>query len=439
MSTPIIPRDQRLELPAAATAAAAAAADDGATVTSTGPTCTGAVSVLSWNILADSLLQKSSHVPAAERVWAGRRNRIVAELLHADPDIVCLQEVDQLGYDEIAAALAPAGFAGLRQHKASDYAGQATFWRGGRFALAGAWHRSRSMTVVLSDRVDAGRELAIVNVHLEGHPAKSVARVKQLQTTLKELASAHSHHGVVIAGDFNCQLRSSACGAYLAFGSVNHECTPLEWGREVPAEVSNIPGHGYQLAAACCERGLDRFSHFTYAQRPGRPEDGLDQIWHSTQSLAFVGERAVFLDDAQRLAILKAGLPSAANPSDHLPVGAIFRWTGRAATLADLKVPPPADPGPGPGDVEADPTAEAVALLAAAPLSQAQRETFAFVVSPVPGMPVKGKPPPEQLAQLKDRRERKAALLGEVSPAAKQMLDQVLRLLKQAAKSRKSK
>ncbi len=68
-------------------------------------------------------------------------------------------------------------------------------------------------------------------MHLEGHPLKSVARVTQLQNSLRDLAQGvHSaaHHAVVVAGDFNCQMRSSACGAYLSFQS----CPPgvLEWG-----------------------------------------------------------------------------------------------------------------------------------------------------------------------------------------------------------------
>ena len=82
--------------------------------------------------------------------------------------------------------------------------------------------------------------MAVVNVHLQGHPRESQTRVKQLQSTLAELCRKFSHQALVVTGDFNCELRASACGSYLAFGAVVPGV--VEWGFEVADELMLIPG-----------------------------------------------------------------------------------------------------------------------------------------------------------------------------------------------------
>ena len=142
--------------------------------------------------------------------------------MRSNADVVCLQEVMFTVFeDDLVPALRGLGYDGLMQNdrKRGDThpQGVAIFWKRDKLSLSGECHRTRTMVAVLADSED--RRCAVVNCHLEGRPDKSVARVKQLQTTLAELVRKHPHHGLVVCGDFNCMLGSSACGAYLAFGA----------------------------------------------------------------------------------------------------------------------------------------------------------------------------------------------------------------------------
>jgi hypothetical protein len=120
--------------------------------------------------------------------------------------------------------------------------------------------------------------------------------------------------------------------------------------------------------------------------------------------------------------ILRHGLPSSVNPSDHIPVGAIFQWTATSAT--DLASPrdPERQAGAGQGSNAREggqrcegrcPHQEAAELLEACPFaSEEQRAEFLEITSR-PFELVKGQRPSaaelEVLASLKQRRD---ALFG---------------------------
>lgn len=228
---PVVPRKGRFHLPAGEDEAGSSkesAAEEGK----------NHVSVLSWNILADTLLQKNvreyAHIPEEWKVWETRRSAIVDELILCEADVICLQEVEFTAFEaDLLPALAKVGYAGAMQNDKKRVQGHcqgvATFWKQEKFREEARQSRSRTLMTLLAD--SAGRKLAVCNVHLEGHPMKSAARVKQLQNTLRDLSLKHNHQGLVVAGDFNCQLQSSACGAYLSFGSC--PAGIMEWGSSV--------------------------------------------------------------------------------------------------------------------------------------------------------------------------------------------------------------
>ena len=62
-----------------------------------------------------------------------------------------------------------------------------------------------------------------------------------------------------------------------------------------------------------------------YSSRPGSLVPGLDQVWHSS-SLVCSSVRSLYRSDEHRLELVHRGMPCAANPSDHIPVGAVFTW-----------------------------------------------------------------------------------------------------------------
>lgn len=174
-------------------------------------------------------------------------------------------------------------------------------------------------------------------------------------------------------------------------------------GRLVPEdEAVRIPAHGYQLTSvyqpSLSESGTgspwSAGLNFTFCGTPNRPVDGLDQCWHTGASLRRVGRRALFVSEEQRLRILASGLPSACNPSDHVPIGAAFRWA-TDTTLPELRAAESARGGDQQLSGE-EAVAEALALLEATPFSSAeQRARFEAASEEVAGANCKGKPPPE--------------------------------------------
>jgi hypothetical protein len=275
----------------------------------------------------------------------------------------------------------------------------ATFWKRDKFEPAGKTYvRTRSMTNVLKLKDASGKSecsptLAIVNCHLEGNPKRFSERTHQLQHALTDLAKMsqrESHesrpafnnnlNALVIAGDFNCELQSSACSAYLRIGRLGRqaglggvhgedslvippalletdEATEIlhpivEWGRALPEEqVSDVAPHpfrrnGMTSAYPAWLGKNDAREHFTYVGAMNkRPVPGLDQIWFSSTTMKRLALRRTVVDFLgewgsesdytieqrrcqERMKILSTGLPdpSCTYPSDHLPIGGIFDW-----------------------------------------------------------------------------------------------------------------
>eukprot|EP00850_Spirogloea_muscicola_P024027 SM000426S15714 [mRNA] locus=s426:29865:33512:+ [translate_table: standard] len=75
--------------------------------------------VVQWNVLADGLAQDGDFVraPPAALAWSHRAPRLLALLLHAAPDLACLQELNHFD-DYFSPELARHGYAGLFLPKA---------------------------------------------------------------------------------------------------------------------------------------------------------------------------------------------------------------------------------------------------------------------------------------------------------------------------------
>jgi endonuclease/exonuclease/phosphatase family metal-dependent hydrolase len=372
-----------------------------------------------------------------------RLRRIIEVLSHANADVVCLQECEYRTFrDDVVPAMSRIGYDGIAQednrpdlptrlreaskhHREPRHHITATFWRRDVFVPVGdSIARSRTLTTVLrlTDRrrmIDddesmipkkATPTVAIVNAHLEGHPRRFLERTHQLQHALTDLARlvgvrrgaelvgvgttppARGRLGVstidgelnalIIAGDFNCELQSSACSTYLRMGRLGRqaglggvhgddaivlppsllgttEATEvihpiMEWGRALPEEaIADVEPHpfrsdGLTSAYPAWLGRDDPRSHFTFCSETSkRPVPGLDQIWYTSMTLERASLRRMFVDDSrlweryfyddveaekrredERNRVLATGLPSPGceYPSDHLPIGAIFNW-----------------------------------------------------------------------------------------------------------------
>jgi len=423
-------------------------------------------SILSWNILAQSLYEAqyqrrkiqqvaltpsstSPHQPELPsslpstssphpHPWPKRAKRIIEILSHYDPDIICLQECEAQSFqDDLLPALSKLGYDGIAQedverpdlpmklkeatkHRYPRNHIVATFWKKKKFEPEGeALVRTRSLATVLrlksdsllGDRDDDGAvepevaapTVAVVNVHLEGHPRRFSERTHQLLHAMSDLVKRIEHerertsqsngedagprignlNALVLAGDFNCELQSSACSTYLRMGRLGRqaglggvhgedslalppslfesaECAEvihpiMEWGRALPEEqVSDVGPHpfrrrnGMSSAYPVWLGRDDAREHFTFcSELSKRPVPGLDQMWFSSMTLErkalmrnFVDDSGLweryFYDDAEvermrneeRRRVLASGLPSleCKYPSDHLPIGAVFDW-----------------------------------------------------------------------------------------------------------------
>ena len=322
--------------------------------------------------------------------------------------------------------------------------------------------------------------LAVINCHLEGHPRNYAARLRQLQHAMDDLAKRVGAHvtlnGLCIAGDFNCELQSSACATYLKIGRVGrkgglggvHGTSALavppslldtaeaalcldpvvEWGRSIPnEELEKVPPHPFRenslLSAYPPILGRnDPRQHFTFCANPHRPVAGLDQIWYSGLSLARMAlRRPLRYLDEQQANVLASGLPSFGYPSDHLPIATVLDWRSEKdheenGLPRELIVTPNCAPPVPRAKSPFVAYAELDMLLVTCPFdSDRQQRELEVICAHVPDLPPNNaRPSDEQLAKLSVMRERKKKLLaGASNDALRKVLQRILKLNKELA------
>mmetsp|Transcript_1394 Transcript_1394/g.3086 ORF Transcript_1394/g.3086 Transcript_1394/m.3086 type:complete len:340 (-) Transcript_1394:165-1184(-) len=286
------------------------------------------LSVLSWNVfnpdtigLATMENRHYNHLLPEERFWEHRFPKIMQEIRAADAAVVCLQEINIRHYAEIKEAMAALGYNAFT-HKKMQRNSLAIFFKQ---KFLQVWEKhvkvkgfEKSLAIGLRD---GSHTLAVVTCHLEGHPEKASDRVAQLEKTFTEIEKL-PHNALVIAGDFNAPLvedgwKNSAVTAYMCSGEVPTGTT--EWGYAISLPATLTP-HGHVLASAYAPTAAS--SICLHGEGPAL----IDHIWFSS-SLNLVGVRNVFFDKAFQADVFARGLPNLRNPSDHLPLGAVFHWT----------------------------------------------------------------------------------------------------------------
>lgn len=189
----------------------------------------GDVTVLHWNILAQSLCFDDGKpaftgVKNAETVlsWAYRKPRIVAVMLEHAPDFICAVEVDK--FDELLAELKPHGYKGVIGRKcANDHAdGCAIFYKSDNWLLESS-HKCRLTEkhsqiamycdfrcvrpVILESGQQQTRKLTIVSTHLKAKPGFEALRARQLERVLVPCSIGYDTQlhetNVIVAGDIN--------------------------------------------------------------------------------------------------------------------------------------------------------------------------------------------------------------------------------------------
>lgn len=213
--------------------------------------------LMSYNILAQRLLESNSelykHCDQEVLNWNYRCDHIVQELIEADPDIVCLQEVQE---DHLEQTLMPRlqehGYLGLYKKRTGDKSdGCAIFFKKNQFALEG-WlpvefnkpgvyvlNRDNIGIVALfrplrKKKTDA--RLCVATTHLLFNPRRGDVKLAQLQVLFAEMdrlafrrlsSSGHPlYHPVIVCGDMNSEPQ---CEIYkfMSSGSLHYEGLPI--------------------------------------------------------------------------------------------------------------------------------------------------------------------------------------------------------------------
>jgi mRNA deadenylase 3'-5' endonuclease subunit Ccr4 len=260
-------------------------------------------SVATYNVLASAYIQRARYpgTPAMVLNPAWRVPALVRYISSLKSDIFCLQEVEPEIFVALRTSLGATGYGACYERKyARRPEGCATFYRGKEFELlssrviayvdgAGiAPDTGHIAQITLFQRT--GGILGVINTHLTWDPPSTPRNaqvgLRQTQQLLTEYEKGISDaRGWIIAGDFNVTPDS-----------------------EIIAMVERVGltyAHRRTAGVFTCNVNSDARM--------------IDYIFHSTALVTEQPQLPVLIDD-------KTILPSAEQPSDHVPLMAKFDW-----------------------------------------------------------------------------------------------------------------
>lgn len=173
---------------------------------------------MSYNILGDR--NSSRHrdlypnVPFSYLKWAYRKRLIYEELIGFEPDIICMQEVDN--YFDLFSMMEKAGYAGSYKRRTGDNVdGCAMFWKADRFQLLER-ENIEFKRYGLRDNVaqlsvfemckSKSRKLLLGNTHVLYNPSRGDVKLGQIRLLCSRACLLSGKWGnipIVLAGDFN--------------------------------------------------------------------------------------------------------------------------------------------------------------------------------------------------------------------------------------------
>mmetsp|Transcript_112972 Transcript_112972/g.205374 ORF Transcript_112972/g.205374 Transcript_112972/m.205374 type:complete len:590 (+) Transcript_112972:30-1799(+) len=299
------------------------------------PTPARCLSVVSWNVLSQSMLQKAYDDPedcykhlTPEYVGDAddRQCKVLKWLADLSPDLILLQEVDVSRYAEgFEAPLKALGYDGSRLARngkiTRNSIGCATFWR--RDKLSCLWDSSREeppqgsrdwqsfcllhqFKLIGSDAPG----ILVSNLHLRASrdQKSQKQRAKSLDVALERLSRQLPGAPLLVAGDFNAEpnnalmavLRESACHGFELASAYEHP----------DAGTTSVVQEATCAAHMETNKYIEIYDHIWYSH-------GRLQLCCVLQALGPEERREAFRFDGP-------GLPNQLVPSDHVPVGAVF-------------------------------------------------------------------------------------------------------------------
>jgi mRNA deadenylase 3'-5' endonuclease subunit Ccr4 len=257
-------------------------------------------SVATWNILATAYIRREFYPKTPGQVLdpAWRVPALVRHAAALGVDILCLQEVEAPAFAALQDGLAGAGYTGLHVRKGRNRPdGCATFFRGSCFSLVedrrvafadgngGLDSGHIGQFLILNHQ---GKRLAVLNTHLKWDPPGTERErqwaYRQILLAIETLRQASPLDGQIVCGDFNVTPESEVVGALRAAG--------LDYAH------TECPG-----IATCNSHHEAKLIDYLFC----------DSSLHARPMLPPP-------IDGQTL------LPSPDQPSDHVPLVAVFDW-----------------------------------------------------------------------------------------------------------------
>uniref|UniRef100_K3WTM6 Endonuclease/exonuclease/phosphatase domain-containing protein n=1 Tax=Globisporangium ultimum (strain ATCC 200006 / CBS 805.95 / DAOM BR144) TaxID=431595 RepID=K3WTM6_GLOUD len=313
----------------------------------------GKLVVMTYNVLAQCYVKSSFFPyckPAALR-WKNRSQKLaeVFQSLPVQPDVICLQEVDQ--YAEFwVGMMQKIGYSGLyKQKTAQKKDGVAVFWKHERFQLV--QHQELELDDPVSDESDCSEDLlarakrgsvglithfkqvaddtgnqvpplefVLATTHLFWDPAQEDVKLLQTRRVLRPLQefSRSLNLPTIFAGDFNSLPNSKVYN----FITKDHH-------------FASAYSQYTSLTETGVATGEPKFTNVNGAIDPPHSSDGVSQVPQfvgtldylfyqpfstSSMSIAALMEIMSFEDATKEIS-----LPSSFSPSDHLPLITEFR------------------------------------------------------------------------------------------------------------------
>jgi len=289
------------------------------------PRSADAITVFQWNCLADWASDSFPRVAADFLGWEYRKPRIIAEILRADPDIVCLQEVDH--YEDLKSALMPK-YDGYFKSKGVNPGtpsrdGGAIFWNRNRLTPKGNVNLHYAETcgmptmkqVMLSPQFEfklqsgSSASIRVVATHLKAKKGFDEARRMQCEAMARFLNQEGTPLDLaVVCGDFNTDRESNAVTALLE----NTKAVDLE---------STYYSVSESHTGIACEPEWT-----TWKIRDEVKKKTIDFIFHDQRSSWKPVD--VWKIPENHLIDEEVALPCESYPSDHLALATTFELVG---------------------------------------------------------------------------------------------------------------
>ncbi|KAF3331513.1 carbon catabolite repressor protein 4 3 isoform X1 [Carex littledalei] len=182
-----------------------------------------AIVMMSYNILGDNNCmwhtELYQNIPRNLMNWESRRRLIFVEISERNPDLVCLQEVDQV--QDFLAYMKRRGYDGIHKGRSGDAKdGCAMFWKKARFRLleedsidfSSFNLRNNVAQLLVLEEVQEGRQLVIGNIHVLFSPGRGDVKLGQIRLLLERanyLSRTWGDIPIILAGDFNSTPHSA--------------------------------------------------------------------------------------------------------------------------------------------------------------------------------------------------------------------------------------